>query len=497
MKKLFILLAIFTTFTTMAQSVGINADGSAADTSAMLDVSSTTKGLLPPRLTYAQRNAIASPAAGLIVWCTDCDGIGELQVNNGTTWTNMVGGTASGIFPGAPTSPVATAGNAQVSVAFNPPASSGVSAIIGYTITSSPGGFTSTGASSPLVVTGLTNGTSYTFTVVATNAVGNSVASTASAAVTPRTVPGAPTSPVATAGNAQASIAFNAPASNGASAITGYTVTSSPGVFTSTGASSPLVVTGLTNGISYTFTVVATNAAGSSVASTASAAVTPFLTSGVLIAPGVTKQFLAYNLGADTSFDPHTPGVGIQGAYIQWGRRGPNTTGDSRVDWQTAGNTANFAAAPTSGNANAGAVIGWINSAAAINAWRTAGGAKTADDPCPSGFRVPTSAEWTAVNTNNTASRTGTFANSSTEYASALHYGNASTKLLTLPAAGSRSNTNGALSIRGAAGYYWSSTDNGANQYGANAFGLVFSSTSLVLSSINRAEGLSLRCIAE
>jgi uncharacterized protein (TIGR02145 family) len=59
---------------------------------AELDVTSTTKGLLPPRMTQAQRGSILNPAAGLIIWCTDC---GEMQVFNGTTWTNMVGGTAA------------------------------------------------------------------------------------------------------------------------------------------------------------------------------------------------------------------------------------------------------------------------------------------------------------------------------------------------------------------------------------------------------------------
>ena len=64
MKKLFILFAIFTTVATTAQSVGINADGSNANASAMLDVSSTSKGFLPPRMTGAQRETITSPAIG-------------------------------------------------------------------------------------------------------------------------------------------------------------------------------------------------------------------------------------------------------------------------------------------------------------------------------------------------------------------------------------------------------------------------------------------------
>ena len=256
--------------------------------SAQLDVTSTSKGFLPPRMTYAERNAIVSPAAGLIVWCTNCGTAGELQVNNGTIWTNMIGGTASAAVPGAPTSPVATAGNTQASVAFTAPASNGGSAITGYTVTSSPASTPVSGASSPLVVTGLTNGTAYTFTVVATNAVGNSGASSASAGVTPRTVPGAPTSPVATAGNTQASVAFTAPASDGGSAITGYTVTSSPASTPVSGASSPLVVTGLTNGTAYTFTVVATNAVGNSGASSASAGVTPRTVPGAPTSPVAT-----------------------------------------------------------------------------------------------------------------------------------------------------------------------------------------------------------------
>ncbi len=74
-------------------AVGIGTTG--PHTSAVLDVTSTSQGFLPPRMTNVQRDAIPGPVAGLIVWCSNCAATGELNVYNGTAWTNMIGNPAS------------------------------------------------------------------------------------------------------------------------------------------------------------------------------------------------------------------------------------------------------------------------------------------------------------------------------------------------------------------------------------------------------------------
>ena len=138
-------------------------------------------------------------------------------------------------------------------------------------------------------VTGLTNGTSYTFTVQATNGVGTGPPSAASNAVIPATVPNAPTAVTATRGNTTASVTWTAPANNGC-AVTSYSVTASPGGATASGTTAPIVVTGLTNGTSYTFTVSASNCVGTGATSAPSNAVTPATVPGTPTAVTATGQ---------------------------------------------------------------------------------------------------------------------------------------------------------------------------------------------------------------
>ena len=96
MKKLSLLclVVLVLTATSPAQSVGIGTNTPA--TSAQLDITSTNKGLLLPRMTAVQRDSIASPVAGLMVYCTNCGANGgEMQVYNGSSWRNMIGAPAS------------------------------------------------------------------------------------------------------------------------------------------------------------------------------------------------------------------------------------------------------------------------------------------------------------------------------------------------------------------------------------------------------------------
>ena len=188
----------------------------------------------------------------------------------------------------------------------------------------------------------------------------------------------------------------------------------------------------------------------------------------VKISASVSKEFMCHNLGADTSLDPHTPVQGIHGNYYQWGR------------------SAIVADASTS----AAAIGGWNTTAAANGAWLD--GSKTANDPCPIGFRVPTKAQWDGVIANNIVSRTGSWAFDG-NFTTAIHWGpDASTKSLTLPAAGYRDYSNGALGVRGYFAFYWSSTENSIS-----AADLYLNEDNAITNYSFRNYGLSVRCVSE
>jgi FtsP/CotA-like multicopper oxidase with cupredoxin domain len=194
-------------------------------------------------------------------------------------WGTSAGTTSNAVvpavIPAAPTTVTATAGNAQATVNWLAPSNTGGLVVSGYTVTSMPGGLTcATTSALSCTVTGLTNGTSYAFTVGAIiSAYGMTATSGASNIVTPATIPDPPASVVAVAGDTTASVAWAAPANNG-SPITAYTVTSSPGNMTCTTTGATFcTVHGLTSGTSYTFTVTATNGVGTSLPSAPSASV--------------------------------------------------------------------------------------------------------------------------------------------------------------------------------------------------------------------------------
>ncbi len=189
--------------------------------------------------------------------------------------------------PSAPTIGSVTVGDATVSVAFTPPDSDGGGKISEYSATcaSATGDVTDTSAiaASPVVVSGLINGDTYTCTVSATNAAGTGAASAASPAVIVGT-PGASTAVVAASkatGTTTGSliVSFTLGTDNG-SPITVQTATcaSSDGGATATGSVSaatatPITVTGATTGHSYTCTVTASNEPGTGVQSAPSGAV--------------------------------------------------------------------------------------------------------------------------------------------------------------------------------------------------------------------------------
>ena len=377
------------------QKVGNNS--MAISPSAALEVESTTKGFLPPRMTKVDMNAIQNPAEGLMVYCTTCS-VKSIFVYSGTDWLNLVNGLVD-------------AG----------PSSNGSAVVSAYGITGSAGTMTA-----GTVVSGVTQ------TINAT------VSKAGTYVITTGAVNG---------------VTF---AGSGTFAVTG----SQDIVLTATG----------------TPTVVGSNsfALNTSPSISFSRNTVPAVTT---VLSSTNQTWMDRNLGATQVATSGTDYLAY-GSSFQWGRA---ADGHELMTWTggTAGSSTNT---PVSGTSSTSTVttnstkmlIGsqnWYTGGGPDNLWQ---GVSGTNNPCPSGFRLPTSAEWQAeVSKFSSADATGAFASP-----------------LKLPRAGSRSYSDGSLSNVGSDGDYWSGTVSGTN-----ASYLTFNSSSVNMYTNNRAFGFSVRCL--
>ena len=273
-------------------SVPANSNGWTALVTASADDSFVSSALSPTYAVQVSSNGGSSWGSSLLTNSTSTN-TSVTGLTNGTSYVFRVAPyysssattgqwssqspsyTPASFPPGQPTSLVATSGNGRATLSWVAPSSVGDSAISGYRIEYSTNGggswltlnsntwSTSTSQS----VTGLTNGTSYSFRVAAINSSATGSYSASATAVPVAVPPGQPTSLVATSGNGQVSLSWVAPSSVGDSAISGYRIeySSNGGGSWSTydsntwSTSRTRTVAWLTNGTSYSFRVAAIN----------------------------------------------------------------------------------------------------------------------------------------------------------------------------------------------------------------------------------------------
>lgn len=205
-----------------------------------------------------------------------------------------------------------TSAASSLKVAWSPPAVDGGSAVTSYVATASPGGKTcTTTTATSCTIAGLTNGTAYRVSVVASNAAGAGPASSSVSGTPNPTRPDPPTSVQLTAAFGSVVVSWTA-GPNGDSTITGSVATLSPGGATcsATGTTTSCSISAVTAGTGYTATVKATNKLGTSDASSASSSAVPYTTpqvpTGIGISAGAGSVTISWSTPAGDGYSPIT-----------------------------------------------------------------------------------------------------------------------------------------------------------------------------------------------
>lgn len=217
-------------------------------------------------------------------------------------------GTKKPTVPDAPILVNVVPGNTTAQVFFNVPYYDGGSPIIEYLVVAQPGGASATGTSSPITVTGLTNGTEYAFVVIATNKSGDSLPSNLSSDILigPQgTVPDAPIYQDISMNGNEVSLYFAPPDNDGGQPITQYVAISEPGGIEGVSTESPVIVSGLNYNTTYTFKIYAENAIGRSLPSVDSPEETPI---GFPDAPDITDAVMNNNVATISFTTPNDNG---------------------------------------------------------------------------------------------------------------------------------------------------------------------------------------------
>lgn len=477
--------------------------------SAILDLQSTSKGLLIPRLTTAERDAIQNPVEGLLIYNTTR---GCLEMNIGgessPDWACLAGasGRISGLSCGAATQSgllvEGAAADAVVSLSYSG-GNRGLyggqtiqsAGVTGLTATLLPGTFAEGSGVLSFAVTGVPAGigeADFTLDIGGQRCNLRVAVSPSAGTITALNCSGVTASKALIPFVALSDVSVSIPYTGGNGGMINAQSVASTGVtgLTATLSDSPLQIGSGT----LTYTLSGTpSGSGAARFDLNVADQTCTLQLGVNCGfTSIYGDFIVYkchNLGADTTANPFTPSWRLNGNYYQWGRN-PSCFGRDGTDAANPCTSPVYgAAAPwgnTSSNDNAGAISGWSSTNASNTAWN--GFNKGAEDPCPSGFRVPDRTNLELLYNGVTRSAQGSWTAGSTNFSSGMLFANT----LFMPAAGSR-NSSGALTNRDAFGQYWSSSV----VTGTDATYLFFSASTVATSSLSKITGLPVRCMAQ